>query len=61
MRFLKLPPNISFDQAASLPAGLTTAAIGFYNGTGYLPFLQDAGVNKYAGNPFVVFGGYSSV
>ncbi len=59
--FFKLPPKISFDQAASLPAGLATAAVGFYNRIGYLPFLQDAGVNKYAGKPFVVFGGSSSV
>ncbi len=57
----KLPPSVSFDQAASIPLGLATAALGLYGGTGYLPSWQDAGFNKYAGKPLVVFGGSTSV
>jgi len=64
----KLPSNtkISFDQAASIPLGLATAAVGFYNkkdegGAGLSPSWEAGGRDKYQGKPIVVFGGSSSV
>lgn len=34
---MHMPPNISFEEAATLPAGLVTIALGFYRHLG-LPF-----------------------
>ncbi|OSX57544.1 hypothetical protein POSPLADRAFT_1174092 [Postia placenta MAD-698-R-SB12] len=67
----KIPPNITFDQAATIPLGLATAALGLYTpsapegakfGSARLaaPWEGD-GRGKYAGKPFVVFGASSSV
>jgi len=60
----KIPPNVTFDQAASVPLGLATAVIGLYNtgvGAGFAPFWEAGGAGKYAGKPIIVFGGSSSV
>ncbi|KAF8575474.1 GroES-like protein [Ramaria rubella] len=61
----KIPENISFDQAASVPLGLATAAVGFYNppsgnGAGLTPPWVPAGEGKYQGG-IVIFGGSTSV
>ncbi|KAH8112705.1 GroES-like protein [Phellopilus nigrolimitatus] len=63
----KLPPNISFDQAASIPLGLATAAVGLYEarvakGLARLtPPWEAGGAGAYSGKPLVVFGGSTSV
>ncbi|KII90648.1 hypothetical protein PLICRDRAFT_39221 [Plicaturopsis crispa FD-325 SS-3] len=63
----RLPENISFDEGASIPAALTTAAVGLYNdkegalGLGLeYPWLPE-GRHKYSNKPFFVLGGSSSV
>ncbi|KIJ54533.1 hypothetical protein M422DRAFT_24482 [Sphaerobolus stellatus SS14] len=61
----KLPSNLSFDQAASIPLGIATPAVGFYHshekqGAG-LQAPWEGGEGKYAGQAIVIFGGSSSV
>ncbi|KAH9947429.1 chaperonin 10-like protein [Amylocystis lapponica] len=63
---VKLPSSVSFDDAASIPVGLFTAALGMYErpyprgGAGLTPPWK-GGRGQYAGKPIVVFGGSSSV
>ncbi|KAF7978889.1 hypothetical protein HWV62_44391 [Athelia sp. TMB] len=61
----KLPPSVSVEQAASLPIGLTTAAVGLYQkenyGAGLTAPWEQGGKGKYEGKPLVVLGGSSSV
>ncbi|TFK69668.1 GroES-like protein [Pluteus cervinus] len=58
----KIPSNISYDQAATLPTGLTTPYNGFYQGWGLtLPTKAAGGLGKYAGTPILVIGGSSAV
>ncbi|KII89534.1 hypothetical protein PLICRDRAFT_53924 [Plicaturopsis crispa FD-325 SS-3] len=59
----KLPENISFNEAASLPQALATAAIGLYHssGAGLEYPWEEAGRGKYAGQPIFIPGGSSSV
>ena len=61
-----MPSNISFDEAASVPLGLATAAVGLYadRPTGvqkYKPAWEEGGEGLYRGKPIVVFGGSTSV
>ncbi|KAI0071612.1 GroES-like protein [Panus rudis PR-1116 ss-1] len=65
----KIPPNISFDEAATLPVGLGTALNGLYgdltpdserSGAGLTPFWRDGGRLKYSGKPIVVLSGATS-
>ncbi|KAF9812138.1 hypothetical protein IEO21_06371 [Rhodonia placenta] len=68
---MKIPEHLTFDQAATIPAGLATAALGLYLprsppnahfGSAQLVAPWDAdGRGKYKGKPFVVFGASSSV
>jgi NADPH:quinone reductase-like Zn-dependent oxidoreductase len=65
-RALQIPDNVSFDQAASIPLGICTAAISFYNpvgssGTGLTPPWEPTGEGKYKGQGILIFGGSSSV
>ncbi|KAH8112689.1 GroES-like protein [Phellopilus nigrolimitatus] len=63
----KLPSNISFDQAASVPLGLATAAIGLYEARvakgleKLTPPWVAGGKGRYSGKPIVIFGGSGSV
>ncbi|KAL5486256.1 hypothetical protein ACEPAI_7302 [Sanghuangporus weigelae] len=62
----KLPSNVSFDEAASVPLGLATAAAGLYGDrpagvTKYKPAWEQGGESLYLGKPIVVFGGSTSV
>jgi len=62
----KIPAHLSFTEAASIPLGLATAVVGFFNpvnetGIGLTPFWAADGKTKYANKPIVVFGGSSSV
>ncbi|CAA7267185.1 unnamed protein product [Cyclocybe aegerita] len=61
----KIPPSISYDEAASIPVALSTAYIGLYNqhphGAGLSAPLSPAEEGKYAGEPLIVLGGGSSV
>ncbi|EPS95978.1 hypothetical protein FOMPIDRAFT_1032607 [Fomitopsis schrenkii] len=65
----EIPPNVSFDQAATIPLALATSAVALYHsgenaigGTcGLTPSWEEGGRGKYVGQPTVVFGGASSV
>ncbi|KZT28343.1 medium-chain dehydrogenase/reductase like protein [Neolentinus lepideus HHB14362 ss-1] len=65
----KIPPHISFEQAASISGGIATAGLGLYadvdpagrGGAGLFPPWEVGGRNKYAGKPILVLGGASSV
>ncbi|KAI0324755.1 GroES-like protein [Cubamyces sp. BRFM 1775] len=63
----KIPDNISFDQAASIPLGLATVVTGLYNHdpngkTVNFPAPWEAdGTTKFAGKPAFILGGSSSV
>ncbi|OCH89714.1 GroES-like protein [Obba rivulosa] len=62
----KIPDNISFDEAATIPVGLATAALGLFDqyseGSAKLfPPWENGGRGKCSGKPIVIFGGASSV
>jgi NADPH:quinone reductase-like Zn-dependent oxidoreductase len=61
----QIPSNISFDEAASIPLGLATAALGLFGprAEGLQSFIPpwSGGEGKYANQPIVIFGGSSSV
>ncbi|KAI5120695.1 hypothetical protein M0805_007658 [Coniferiporia weirii] len=63
----KLPSNISFDQAASIPLGLATATIGLYRDRTQpslqklTPPWEEGGKGLYSGQPIIIFGGSTSV
>ncbi|KAF5342142.1 hypothetical protein D9611_002034 [Ephemerocybe angulata] len=61
----KIPANISYEEASSLPVGLTTAYTGLYNvsphGLGFNSLPKPGAKGKYSGTPIVIIGGSSSV
>ncbi|KAG5644177.1 hypothetical protein DXG03_009018 [Asterophora parasitica] len=61
----KIPANISFDEAASIPVALASAASGLYlpapHGAGRVAPFQDSTRGKDANSPLVIFGGATSV
>ncbi|KAH9919388.1 chaperonin 10-like protein [Fomitopsis serialis] len=63
----KIPDDLSFDQASTIPLGLATAATGLFNegaetgSVGLFPPWENGGRAKYAGEPILVIGGASSV
>jgi len=65
----KIPDNITFDQAATIPLALATSAVALYHdgvnvigGTcGLTPPWEEGGRGKYEGQPAVVFSGASTV
>lgn len=59
-----IPPNLTYSQAATVPLGLDTAAVGLYSevlGAGLTPPWTEGGQGKYSGKPILVYGGSSSV
>ncbi|KAI0077047.1 medium-chain dehydrogenase/reductase like protein [Panus rudis PR-1116 ss-1] len=64
----KLPSNLTFDSAASVPLGLATAFIALYGSSSWegggaqlpAPWRPEGG-GKFARKPIVIFGGSSSV
>jgi len=61
----KIPGNISVEEAATIPLGLATAALGLFDqyspGSAQLfPPWEDGGRGRYAGKPIVIFGGATS-
>ncbi|KAF5342235.1 hypothetical protein D9611_002095 [Ephemerocybe angulata] len=62
----KIPDNVTYEEASSIPVGFTAAYVGLYNSTpgkglGYdVPITPEA-KGKYAGVPLIVLGGSSSV
>ena len=74
-RVAKIPPNLTYEQAATVPLCLATAAIGMYKpkspqvlpngfdtgGAGLTPPWAEGGMEKYRGQAAVVFRGSSSV
>ncbi|KAI0760963.1 GroES-like protein [Trametes elegans] len=64
----KIPDNISFEQAASLPLGVATFVTGAYNHHPDWPHTigiaapwEEGGLTKHAGKPIFILGGASSV
>ncbi|KAI0283553.1 GroES-like protein [Russula brevipes] len=63
----KIPDHLTFDQASTIPLGLTTAAVGLYEkrkergGVGLVAPWVDGGRGRYAGQPIYIPGGSSSV
>ncbi|GJE89864.1 zinc-binding alcohol dehydrogenase family protein [Phanerochaete sordida] len=61
----KIPENLSFEQASTIPVTLATAAVGLYSpkplGVALDAPWEAGGRGKYAGEPIVVIGGSSSV
>ncbi|KAI6148255.1 chaperonin 10-like protein [Pisolithus thermaeus] len=60
----KIPAGLTYDQAATLPLTLNTAAVGLYSntfGAGLLPPWTEFGKDKYSGKPILVSGASSSV
>ncbi|EIN12455.1 GroES-like protein, partial [Punctularia strigosozonata HHB-11173 SS5] len=61
----KIPENVTIDEAASVPLGLSTAFLGLYKKAGdrggaeLTPFWQSS--TAYAGQPFVAIGGATAV
>ncbi|EIN12423.1 GroES-like protein [Punctularia strigosozonata HHB-11173 SS5] len=63
----KIPPNVTVDEAATIPLGLATAFLALYNtkrvgqagGAELTPFWKSS--SAYAGQPFVLLGGATSV
>lgn len=62
----KIPDNLSFEEAASIPVGLTAGAAGLYNpittgsGLGLTP-PWEGGEGKYRDQGILIIGGASSV
>ncbi|KAJ2936606.1 hypothetical protein H1R20_g484, partial [Candolleomyces eurysporus] len=61
----KIPSNVTYDQAATIPVAITAAYVGLYNaaphGLGFVPPVRPDGKDKYANTPIVILGGSSSV
>ena len=62
---IKVPPNLTIEQAATISVALVTAALGIYGNrkgaeTLYAPWL-DGGLDKYRSKPIVIFGGSTNV
>ncbi|KAI0671357.1 GroES-like protein [Trametes maxima] len=63
----KIPDNITFDQAASIPLGLATVATGIYNhdpkakSVSFTAPWEEGGSTLFAGKPAFILGGSSSV
>ncbi|RXW16422.1 hypothetical protein EST38_g9432 [Candolleomyces aberdarensis] len=61
----KIPSNVTYDQASSIPVALTAAYVALYNATphglGFVPPVRPDGKGKYANTPIVILGGSSSV
>ncbi|KZV75111.1 GroES-like protein [Peniophora sp. CONT] len=71
VRTAKIPSTLSFDEAATIPLCLATAAMGLYGefiegsaeggGIGLEAPWTDAGKGKYSGKPILIMGGSTSV
>ncbi|KAG6914929.1 hypothetical protein DXG01_014393 [Tephrocybe rancida] len=61
----KIPSNLSFEQAATIPATITSGLTGLYlpspHGVGLTPPLEASTRGKYASKSIVVLGGASNV
>ncbi|KAF5342139.1 hypothetical protein D9611_002033 [Ephemerocybe angulata] len=62
----KIPDNVTYEEASSIPVGFTAAYVGLYNttpgkGLGYDAPVTPGTKGKYGGVPIVVLGGSSSV
>ncbi|KAI9061879.1 GroES-like protein [Trametes sanguinea] len=63
----KFPASLSFEEAATIPSGLAAAALPLYSraegapSAKLLPPWEEGGRGHYAGKPFFVLGGSSSI
>ncbi|KAG1814079.1 chaperonin 10-like protein [Suillus variegatus] len=60
----KIPDNLGYDDAATIPLALDTASTGLYSktyGFGLTPPWVKGGIGMYSGTPIVVLGGASAV
>ncbi|KAG6378960.1 chaperonin 10-like protein [Boletus reticuloceps] len=60
---VKIPPSISFEQAASVSAGFIPFAVATYaqqpQGLGFIPPFEEGGLGRYAGQP--ILSGFSPI
>jgi NADPH:quinone reductase-like Zn-dependent oxidoreductase len=59
----KVPPNITVEQACTLPVAIAAVFVGFYHSTGlhFTPPWIHGGIEKYKGQGIFIPGGASSV
>ncbi|KAG8218891.1 chaperonin 10-like protein [Butyriboletus roseoflavus] len=61
----RIPPNISFEQAACIVTGFNPFAVATYaqqpQGLALTPPFEEGGLGKYANQPIVIMGGAASV
>ncbi|KAG6873472.1 hypothetical protein C0995_015175 [Termitomyces sp. Mi166 len=61
----KIPPNVSFESAATIPATIASALVGLYlpkpHGVGLTPPWEASARGKYASKPIVILGGSGNV
>ncbi|KAG1883484.1 chaperonin 10-like protein [Suillus subluteus] len=61
----KIPDNLGYDEAATIPLAFDTASTGLYNsniyGLGLTPPWVENGIGVYSGTPIVILGGSSAV
>ncbi|KAG2036274.1 chaperonin 10-like protein [Suillus americanus] len=61
----KIPNNLGYDEAATIPLALDTASTGLYNsnryGLGLTPPWVESGIGMYSETPIVILGGSSAV
>ncbi|KAF8123541.1 chaperonin 10-like protein [Boletus edulis] len=62
---VKIPPNLSYEEAASILIAFAPFAVATYaqrpQGIALTPPFEEGGLGKYAGRPIVIFGGAASV
>lgn len=67
MSEFKIPDNITFDQAATIPLGIATSMMGLYGdrpsqqAPHFTPPWEQGGLGAYKGEPIVIFGGSTCV
>ena len=66
--YSQIPDNLTFDQAATIPLAIQTAAMGLYSyqqkpfgGAGLIPPWEVGGRGKYIGQPILIFSGSTTV
>lgn len=65
MPAFQIPAKLSYDEAATIPAGIVAAYLGLYNtapkGFAFSPPLEASARGLYSGKPLIVLGGSSNV
>ncbi|KAF8650052.1 hypothetical protein AX16_005442 [Volvariella volvacea WC 439] len=57
----KIPANISYDEASSIPVAFNAAYLCLYDKLGFEPPTKKSALGKYKGTPILIIGGATSV